>query len=468
MARRLNLDTTRHFHQWLIDCWRDDPDAFGSICREAQRALADRGMKFEGARDMSFALSALCLDQPSAESIQHIGETLHTITEKALDWTLEQDERRERFFPEHHRMLPWLKKAAGQRTWEGVSRYDAVVTPQGQVKILELNTGCPAGFLHAEDFSQVTEEALKAVCKPRNVALPFAATGFGSIPSHTFVDGLLAAEADAEIEPGLIGLVNDENKLQNELALIAKSLNARGRDAEIMNAAEIVSADGRAKWNGRDVSLMYNKIRISTADSPGWNWKPGFESRYASYLDAIRRDECVAMNNLCALTVGEDKTLLEVFHNAEFQATLGEAERAFIAEHVLWTTRLQPGSVSARGREVDLMSMLRMNKDRFVIKPANEGRGFGVVIGRHASDDEWAAACQVEPNLPCIVQEYAEPVQLPVVYDDRDMVQIGKVHLTLGLAMIRGEYAGLLSRVSANPVTNVGLEGIVQAVFVTS
>jgi hypothetical protein len=56
---------------------------------------------------------------------------------------------------------------------------------------------------------------------------------------------------------------------------------------------------------------------------------------------------------------------------------------------------------------------------------------------------------------------------LPVVYNDRQAVQVGRVHLTIGLAMIRGEFAGLLSRVSPNPVTNVGREGIVQAVFVT-
>ena len=213
---------------------------------------------------------------------------------------------------------------------------------------------------------------------------------------------------------------------------------------------------------------MYNKIRISTANSPKHHWSPGFESRYAGFLDVIQNDAAVAVNNLAGLSVAEDKSLLEVLRLPEVAAVLSPAQRQFVDQYVLWTARLTKRSIDWRGQTIDLLPYVRANREKFVIKPANEGRGFGVVVGKYATDQEWEAACTIDPDLPSVVQEYAEPARLPVLrLQNNQELRIVDHHLTVALAMLQGQSRGVLSRISANPVTNVGREGIVQAVFLT-
>ena len=461
VAPRIDLSSTLALHDRLLNRWKDDPTSCQSACDRASETLAARETKFEGARKMSFALSALLLKPQHVEVLRNIGESLHHITETAIDWVLSDHDRFLQFFPDHERIWPWLRKAPHAAHWQGVSRYDAVIAADGQIRIMELNTGCPAGFFHAENFSDVTAQALSESQGSEN---SLKANQFGTIPERTLCDELLVMEREGRRRPGLIALVNDENELQNELALFQRQLRSLGRRAEIVNAREIRWTNSQAHVNGEPISLAYNKIRISTPNSPGHHWRPGFEDRYAGFLEAIANDGIVAVNNLACLTVGEDKGLLEVLRTPEFMDRLTPEERVVVDNHVLPTARLRDGLVNWGGKSVDWIPFVRANRERLVIKPANEGRGFGVVVGKHATLEEWNTACELDPNLPKVVQEYSEPASLPI---QRDVDGEPAAHyLTVGLAMIRGQYSGLLSRVSTNPVTNVGRDGVVQAVFV--
>jgi len=108
---------------------------------------------------------------------------------------------------------------------------------------------------------------------------------------------------------------------------------------------------------------------------------------------------------------------------------------------------------------------VRANKQRLVIKPANEGRGFRVFVGPFSTDEEWAEACRPDPDMPAIVQEYTPTLSLPVACERDGVVQPRPMFLTLGLTMIDSQFAGLISRVSANSVTNVAREGFLQGAY---
>lgn len=461
---KVTLIPTRRLHQQLLARWKADPATFSASCAEANRALSGRGVAFERTGSMSVAPSALVLDAAAVATFRRIAETLHGLVERALDWVLASPERLDRYFADHRRVFPYLEKTAGLRSWQGFSRYDAAITPGGQIKIIELNTGCPAGFLHAEDFSRLTHEALDRLGLESSSRLE----GFGTVPPHVLIDELLAIEEAAGVEKGLVGLVNDENELLHELDLIAKAFQQRGRDATVVHAAELECRHGRTYRRQTPVSLTYNKVRVSTENSPGWSWKAGFERRYAGFLAAMSQGAMASVNNLAALTIGEDKALLGVLRRPEFQEQLAPEQQRFLHQHVLWTVRLEDGPASWRGETVDLLPFVRHHREQFVIKPANEGRGFRVLVGRYCTDDRWQEACRVDERLPCVVQEYAELATLPVVDPRSQPPAVVDMFLTVGLAVIRGRYYGLLSRVSANPVNNVGLKGIVQAVLLAA
>lgn len=460
----IDLTATYELHHRLEAIWLQEPDRFVSAAARAGEMLCQQQATFERRGAMTTALTALSLDAEMLEQLRTLGESLHTVVELALDWVLADRERLERHFAEHRRLFPFLRnRTLGLSSWQGYSRYDAVITPRGQLKIIELNTCCPAGFCHGQIFSDVTRVAFDSLGLQE-----LAGNTHGSIPQGALIDALIDLECASGQAPGLVGLVNDENQLHNELQLFQKLFAERGRQAMVVNAADLELDGDEVVYQQQPISLTYNKIRVSTAESPNHNWASGFEQRYASFLAGLEAGAIVSVNNLTAATIAEDKSLLAVLADEEFQTELSERQQSLVAEHVLWTARLKTGPVMREGEQIDLMPFVRKNRERLVIKPANEGRGFGVVVGKYCSEAEWQAACEPSEALPCVVQDYAAAAQLPVISPTSDgNLARQDMHLTIALGIIRGKYQGLFSRVSPHPVTNVGRAGIVQAVLVS-
>ena len=173
------------------------------------------------------------------------------------------------------------------------------------------------------------------------------------------------------------------------------------------------------------------------------------------------------------MLLAEDKSLLAHRHAPEIRSILTNEERALIDMHVLWTAKLQDGTVDFHGSEVDLSPFVLKNRARFVVKPANEGRGFGVVVGKFATDAEWQARARSTRAFPRSFRNSPKPrrspsfrLAVPATRRQTPTLCVRPMLLTLGLAIIRGKYQGIVSRVSANAVTNVAREGFGQGVFI--
>ncbi|MCC9608012.1 hypothetical protein LOC69_19260 [Blastopirellula sp. JC733] len=459
----IDLTATYDLHERLFQLWCKEPQRLYQARDVSMRYLRENGVRFESSRELPAATSALMLDSEDVTLLETISETLHDLVETAVDWVLADRSRLAEYFPAHLRMAPYFAKTRGLQTWQGYSRYDAVITQKGELKVIELNSCCPAGFAHAAICNDAAISGLQSLGLEDELESRHAAT----LESGSLVDELLAIEREAGLPVGLVALVNDENYLHNELELLKAQFEDRGRTARIVNAMDLTYRDGVLRHDGDFISLSYNKIRVSTPDSSNHCWRAGFEKRYAPFLSAVVDQAFVSVNNLVAATIAEDKTLLEVLHAPAFQKTLSGDQRDFITRHVMWTARLQPGKVLLHGEEIDLLPYLLEHKDRFVIKPANEGRGFGVTIGAASTTAAWEAACRPQANLPCVVQEFAAPASLPVLYhggDKADLLPV-EMFITVAMGIIRGQYRGLFSRISPEAITNVGKAGIIQAVL---
>jgi hypothetical protein len=430
--------------------------------RESNASLHQRKITFGGARDMVTGLTALLLEPHDVAALDATAQMTYRLVEKTLDWLAESPERIAQRFPHLERIVPHLFTTRGWSGKQVVSRYDAVVTPAGDLKIVELNTCCPAGFLHSEAFCEATQHALAALLPDEG----FARLRPGAIDPGALVQGLLAIEQSAGLQPEMMAALTDENQILHELDLLLASLRkANSRQIEIIDARELEYRGGRLLHHGRPISLTYNKFRISVPGSRNHCWREGFEDRYAAYLHAVQDGAVASVNNFFGMAVGEDKGLLSLWSDPELEEQFTAAEREFVAQHVAWTRPLAPSEVEWRGRTIRLPDFVCENREQFVIKPAGEGRGFGVVIGKYATDEAWRAACTPDPCMPSVVQEFIPPLQLPVVACRNGNVAAEMMFLTVGLATVCGQYRGVLSRVSPNPVTNVAQSGMVQAVL---
>jgi hypothetical protein len=457
------LTPTLDLHKHLQGGLRQRDAEYAAALKQANEALHQQKITFGGSRDMATGLSALLLNTADRDVLAAAASMTHRLVEKTLDWLADSPDRLQRHFPHLQRVFRFLRPTAGWRGKQVVSRYDAVVTPQGELRIIELNTCCPAGFLHSEAFCCVTQQALQTL-DPDN---GFDQLAPGAIAPYALVDGLLEVEAASGLTPGLIAALTDENQIQHELDLLLNAVRSKTpRDIEIVDARELTFRDGRL-WRGKEpISLTYNKFRISVPNSQNHCWRVGFEERYAAYLEAVERGAVATVNNFFGMTLGEDKGLMALWAEPELVAQFTPEEREFVERHVAWTRPLTPSQVEWQGEMIRLPDFLLEHPEHFVIKPAGEGRGFGVVIGKYASAEAWRQACTPDENSPCVVQEFAEPVHLPVVVCRSGQVALEKMFLTVALATVCGQYQGLLSRVSSNPVTNVARTGMVQAVLI--
>jgi hypothetical protein len=362
------LAATTTLHDELARVARRDPGRVRQALLAGDRALRQQDKSFNGQKDLPVALSALVLSPDDAETLRQFAITLHEIIERAMNWLWADPARLARHCPDQRRMFPYLRRTAGAATWQGYSRYDVVVDAAGQLHVIELNTGCPAGFMHAQAFTHATSEAITWL---DGSLLPPTARS-GTIARTALVSGLLAAEARAGITPGLVGLLTDENCLTHELDLLSEEFARRGRSAAVLDARDLAFRDGRLASPRGPLSLAYQKFRISVPTSENHCWREGFEQRYAALLAAIQADAIVAVNNLAALCVSEDKSLLGLLAEPEVLAELTPIQRQFVHDHVI-----------QRFVEPATLPVISERDGQIVVRPMFLTLGLGVVEGAY-------------------------------------------------------------------------------------
>ncbi len=441
---------TLAFAARLRDRWSAAPAVVEAAAIRASKALDLRGVRHSKHQTARVVLGAVVVDTAAELAFSGLALQLHDLVERAVDWTLADPGRLARYFPEHVRMSPWLRRTTGLNHWQGYSRYDAILDEDGRLQFIELNTGCPGSFQNAPRYHEALGSALREILGTDAMRVASVGIADGLLPEL-----LLACEAGTGDRRDLLAILNDENGLQFELALMQDALRVRGRDAVIASAADLTYSTGRLRLNGRPVSASFNKFRLSTPQSPHHCWKPGFETRYGAFLAALSDGALASINNLVALTVAEDKGLLALLHTAEFRAGLGPRDRAFIDEHVAWTARLL-----ADGR-VDATSPPDLERDRasLVTKPANEGRGYRVVIGHSSTPAEWAVATTPDPAVPAVVQRFHAPLRVPVLALRGGTLAPADYFTTISLAVVDGRYCGCHFRASPGHAVNEALEG---------
>tara|TARA_R110002096_G_scaffold173997_4_gene349590 strand:+ start:28325 stop:29725 length:1401 start_codon:yes stop_codon:yes gene_type:complete len=458
------IDTrpTLDFHERLKEIALNDTDSLHRALLQSNDEMArfgDSGL--DSKQILDAALTAFLLDQAGVRTLYQFATTLHNLVEKTLNYVIDSPELLRTHFPSHERIFPHLKKTAGTGNWQVISRCDLAITPGGGIKVMELNNGCPGGYIVSRHLIEPSKHALRRFGFGEEIA------GWSSVTvePNAIVDTLLKLETKAGIEPGVIGILYDENELKFELDELAREFEKSGRVAKVADARKLEYRDGKL-FDGADyLSATYNKFRVSTPDSPNHCWKAGFEERYPAYLRAQDEGVVVTINNLCGMTIAEDKGLLALLRRPEFQELMSPEEQALVQHSVLWTERLEDREVEIDGAMTNVLEHVRTNKDRYVIKPANEGRGFGVVIGKSATQETWDEACKLNPELPCIVQEYVELISMPVGNVRSGKFAIDPMHLTLAVANADGTPHGLVCRISSELVTNVSQCGFGQAAF---
>ncbi len=157
----------------------------------------------------------------------------------------------------------------------------------------------------------------------------------------------------------------------------------------------------------------------------------------------------------------DHKSMWEALGSGEFDRYFTDVDAGLLKKHLLWTRVLGNRKTSGpEGFDIDLMEYVLRNKDILVLKPNRQCGGYGVAIGREASQSEWAALLDTagREQGDWVVQRFGEPEERVFPLFEGGGIVYERHNIVYGLTSTAGA-TGVLGRVSREGVVNVARQG---------
>ena len=214
---------------------------------------------------------------------------------------------------------------------------------------------------------------------------------------------------------------------------------------------------------GKPIHLIYRDAIDDVILDPYWD--------DSQQLVQALRDKAVCFINPVSAASGDWKSILEILTDAQYSQYFSKEEQVTHARHVPWTRTLLEKQTDYKGEKIDLISFVRQNRDKLVLKPNDGYGGFGVMVGRVADDVKWNALIDksLKDKIIYTVQEF---VAIP--RDEFPVVEAGAFkgfapkNVNLNLWSHDGDFAGAFVRAAEGSVINVHQGGGMVPVFFVS
>ncbi|MCH8487110.1 MAG: hypothetical protein LAT75_09590 [Candidatus Cyclonatronum sp.] len=286
------------------------------------------------------------------------------------------------------------------------ARLDSFLT-DNSFKFVELNAEVPAGIAYMQEMANIYRKL--PVFQKFTERYPVR---FVSPLEHT-MQGLIRIYHEEfggfEEKPSFAIVDHLDVPTYPEFVLIKEYLERQGHVAEICDPRELECRDGWIYANGKKIDILYRRLLMNEF----------FEIQYdcAAYLEGYKAQKTCYLNSFRSKLVHK-KMIFALLTDPDYNHVLDQAELKAIRDHIPWTRKLKPSRVRYRGANVDLLELIRRNRDTFIMKPNDDYGGHGVVLGFQESQDTWETAINQALQLDYVVQEVIEigrqPFLLPV------------------------------------------------------
>lgn len=287
------------------------------------------------------------------------------------------------------RWLDWLGFRPEEQEWIcmpdqvrpglTISRVDGFLSESyerpNDYKIVELNIDSPGGGAFLDVGSNVVQDSEIwkefARCWPGRT-IPFSDSLYDHL--ETVWNGYIEDHPEMSSSSGKprIAIVDWITvSTHREFELIAEGLRRRGFDTIVADPRELQFSLGKLRdYDGKPIDMVYRRVLVEDMlrDPIGCQ----------SLVEACRVGAVCLVNNFSSkpLTV---KSLLALFHAPEGRELLSEQERQLVDDLVPITLRLTD----------DNIELVRREKERFVLKPADGWGAQGLYLGWRCTRDEW-------------------------------------------------------------------------------
>jgi hypothetical protein len=169
-------------------------------------------------------------------------------------------------------------------------------------------------------------------------------------------------------------------------------------------------------------------------------------------------DGNVCMANNFRVKIPHKKTSFAVLSDEKYASIFTSEQLELIRKHIPWTRRVRDSRTTFEGREVDLLELLRRERERFILKPHDDYGGHGIKFGWESTEAEWAASLENALKSCFIAQDRAavEKTSIPVIAGE---LSLQNLNIDFDPFLFRGKVDGGLVRLSSKSLVNVSAGG---------
>ncbi len=340
----------------------------------------------------------------------------------------------------------------GYATASTASRLDAFLLPDS-LKFAEYNAESPAGLGYSETLAEIFD------------ALPIMQRFRDRFRTRTWrladaiLDALLASyrEWGGHADPPTI-LITDWREVPTwpEFEMLRDRFVARGVPTVVADPRDLLFENGTLFAQDQAIDLVYRRVLVADIVSR--------EADCRALLDAYAR-QAVCMANTLRCKIPHKKAFFAVLTDERYSSMFTDDERALIDAHVPWTRVLADVRTKHGDQAIDLLSFVRQQRERLVIKPNDEYGRSGVTLGWETDAARWDEAIaraledaeRGDEGGAWVVQERI-PVRrelFPVLDPASERVVMREMLVDFAPYLFRGRLAGFLTRLSSSGLANV-------------
>lgn len=444
-------------------------DGCGELADRIRAWMVEHDVVFAD-QPIPFVMAPHCLDAATMARVRHVVEVLTRVLDRFCSaFRTDEALRRALDLPPAEADLIRIEPTLDDPLQ--LCRLDAFLMPDGALQFLEFNAESPAGIGYTDVMFDGLFEHFDALHDSSSgLEVTYERITGHLIDTVRDVEARWRAWTTGPDGPGrLIGipatcdrpravLVDTANSPSvPEFGIICRALETAGFNAAWASLDDLVLVDGRlcTAADGLPVDVVYRRALVEDVLDP--HASPG-----AAALIAAIRAGVVAMFNPFPARVANNKKLLALLGAPQFAHLLvDDEERHVVRDCIPWTRVLATGGTSLPdGSAGDLPTFVSANRESLVLKPASDYGGHNVYLGRDTDQQAWDALVIAHAGTSdWIVQVFLDvPTgRFPAIEDGRLVVR--DRYFNINPFSIGGRYAGMITRISTEPVINVSAGG---------
>lgn len=166
-------------------------------------------------------------------------------------------------------------------------------------------------------------------------------------------------------------------------------------------------------------------------------------------------DGNVCMANNFRVKIPHKKTSFAILSDEKYEYLFTPKQQELIRKHIPWTRRVREIKTTFDNKEVDLLKLIRVQREKFILKPHDDYGGHGIKLGWECSESEWDEAIQNALNHCFIVQEKVgvDKIQIPTFSNHQAAIET--LNIDFDPYLFNGKMHGGMVRLSAKSLVNI-------------